>query len=84
MNEDRMLTTYDNPYNPFENFDLWWKTDLRLGHDCCGTLARNAFTSEVFSDEQNEKAIDEAMDYIVSLEPLIYKIVYKNKELEKV
>lgn len=79
MIEDRMLTTYDNPFDPFENFDLWWKEDLRLGHDCCGTLARNAFTSEVLSDELNEKAIDEAIDYVISLDPLVYKVVYKNK-----
>ena len=76
--KDKMLTTYDNPINPFENFSLWWKFDLRLGHDCCGTLAREALTSDVFSDEQNRKAIHDAMDYIVSKEPLIYKIVTKD------
>ena len=45
MNEqekDSMLTTFDNRFNPFTDFIRWWKEDLRLGHDCCGTLAREA------------------------------------------
>lgn len=77
--KDRMLTTYDNPYNPFDNFELWWKEDLRLGHDCCGTLARNSLTSVVFSDEKNEQLEDEAIDYVISLDPLIYKAVTKEE-----
>lgn len=75
-----MLTTFDNPYDPFTNFDRWWKEDLRLGHDCCGTLARNAMTSEVFSDEVNQKIINEAMKEIVELEPMIYKLVSKDSD----
>lgn len=75
---DEMLTTFDNTFNPFTEFEKWWKEDLRLGHDCCGTLARNSFTSEIFSDEVNEKNVHEAMREIVANEPLIYKIVTKN------
>lgn len=80
--EDRMLTTYDNPYNPFDNFDRWWKEDMRLGHDCCGTLARNALTSVVFSDEKNDELTNEAIDYVISLDPLIYKAVTKEEAKE--
>ena len=79
---DYMLTTYDNPYNPFEDFERWWKEDLLLGHDCCGLLARTANTSDIYSDEVNDEFVKEAMDYIVSSEPMIYKKVlasdYKN------
>ena len=73
--DDYMLTTYDNPYNPFEDFLLWWKEDLRLGHDCCGLLARTANTSDIASDAVNEEDIDRAMDYIIEREPMIYKKV---------
>lgn len=75
---DAMLTTYDNFFSPFDEFERWWKEDLRLGHDTCGTLARNAFTSEVFSDERNEQIIDEAMKEIVDQEPLVYRIVTRS------
>lgn len=74
-NDDYMLTTFDNPFNPFKDFEAWWKYDLILGHDCCGLLARVARTSEMFSDSVNEKLIDDAMNQICSEEPMIYKKV---------
>lgn len=77
-NNDFMLTTFDNPFNPFDDFIIWWKTDLLLGHDCCGTLSRFAATSEVFSDERNEQIIDEAMDEIVRLDPTLYRKVLRS------
>lgn len=78
MNEENyMLTTFDNPFDPFEDFDRWWKQDMLLNHDCCGLLASTACVSDELGDEVNEKAIKEAMEKIVSDEPLIYKIVYK-------
>lgn len=76
MEDDYMLTTYDNPINPFENFVGWWKYDtLVLGHDCCGTLAKEANTSEVFSEEVNERRITDAMDRIIEENPLIFRKV---------
>lgn len=74
-NKDYMLTTFDNPFNPFKDFALWWKEDRRLGHDCCGILARTSNVSDVSSDENNEKDIYDAMDEIVSNEPMIYRKV---------
>ena len=42
MEKDSMLTTFDNPFNPFTEFDRWWKEDLLLGHNCCGLLANES------------------------------------------
>ena len=78
MEKDSMLTTIDNPFNPFTEFDRWWKEDLLLGHDCCGLLANESNVSDVSSDEVNDKAIIEAMERIVKKEPMIYKIVYQS------
>ncbi len=75
--KDAMLTTFDNPFNPFSDFVRWWKEDLLLGHDCCGLLARESNVSDVSSDEVNDKTIIEAMERIVKKEPMIYKIVYQ-------
>lgn len=82
IEKDSMLTTYDNPFNPFTDFIRWYKEDSLLGHDCCGTLAREANISTVSSDEMNDKATIEAMERIVKNEPTIYKIVYQS-DLEK-
>lgn len=73
--EDFMLTTFDNPFNPFEEFDAWWKEDLRLNHNCCGLLANEANTSELFSDEINHKMEQEAIEEIIKRFPTIYRKV---------
>ena len=76
---DCILTTVDNPYDPFTNFEEWYKYDMIHGYDTCGYLARVANTSENLSDEINEDEIDYAMDQIINTEPLLYKKVFKDK-----
>ena len=39
---DYMLTTIDNPYDPFTQWDDWYKFDMVKGYDTCGYLARLA------------------------------------------
>lgn len=83
MNEDCMLTTYDNPFDPFSEFTIWWKEDIRLGHDTCGLLAKYANTSSTLSDQLNNEIIEEAMKEIVKRFPMIYKIVYLKDAKQK-
>ena len=80
MHEDAMLTTVDNPYDPFTEFDSWRAYDEQVGYFTCSLLARIALTSKELSDEENEKAIDEAMFDIIELFPGLYKRVTKAKE----
>lgn len=79
---DFMLTTFDNPFNPFTDFIRWWKQDLLLGHDCCGLLAREANISSISSDEANDQFVVDAMNRIIKDNPTIYKIVYPEFENE--
>jgi len=70
MAEDpAMLTTLDNPYNPFIQFDEWNAYDCAHGYYSCAYLARIARTSDDLShyDEvlANEQAIDEICNYNV-------------------
>ena len=75
---DVMLTSFDNPFNPFTQFDAWYKYDLILGHDCCGLLARTANTSNVQSQELQDQDVLRAIDEIVSNFPEIFKKVTRN------
>lgn len=80
-----MLTTHDNPFDPFTEFEMWHKYDMLLGHDCCGLLDRTANTSDVFTDERNEELIDNALMEIVNREPLIYCLTRpKNKKVNNI
>lgn len=73
-----MLTTVDNPFNPFTQFDDWMNYDREKGYYTCEYLARIAKTSDDLSEEENAEQIDEAIDEIVRLNVLgIYKKVYK-------
>ena len=73
-----MITTYDNPVNPFDNFELWYKEDMRLGHNTCGLLARVAKINDISSEYLKEKATEEAIDELVADFPLIFKKVYRS------
>lgn len=76
MNEVYMLTTSDNPYSPFTQPDAWYNFDRQMGYYTPEYLARIAKTSLVLSDAQNEAIIDDAINEIVSLNPLgIYRKV---------
>ena len=62
-----MLTTIDNPYNPFTDWDSWYLYDNDHGYDSCGLLARIAHVSDSLSKleyvEEVERAIDEILKH---------------------
>ena len=64
-----MLTTLDNPYDPFTQFDLWLQYDIDKGHNSCAYLGRIAETSDELSDEENAEEIERAIDEIVKYDP---------------
>ena len=60
-----MLTTVDNPHNPFDNFSSWYMYDVESGYNSCAYLARIAKTSEQFTDTENDEEIERAIDEII-------------------
>ena len=76
MANETMLTTLDNPYNPFEQFTSWLMFDTEKGYYTCSRLARIAKLSDDNSDQENDEAIEKAMDEIIKYDILdIYKKV---------
>lgn len=67
MAQDCMLTTIDNPFNPFDDFASWFEFDIEKGYYSCSRLARVAnFEPDMTQkemDEENERAIDEIVRY---------------------
>ena len=71
-----MLTTIDNPYNPFEQFDLWLLFDKEKGYNTCEYLARIVNLTNDMSEKEIEVATDKAIDDIIVNDPFgIYKKV---------
>ncbi len=60
-----MLSTVDNPYNPFTEFDQWYAFDTQVGHHTLSFLARVCITSDELSELDQSQAIDQAIDEIV-------------------
>lgn len=76
-----MLTTIDNPYDPFEQFDEWYNFDMDAGYNSCAYLARVSFTSDSLSETENEKEIERAIDEIIKYDFMnIYKKVRAKDE----
>ena len=78
---DVMLTTNDNPYNPFTEWNEWLQFDLAMGYDTSGYLARVTITSDELSEADQDWAIEDAIDEIVRENVLgIYKKVENEKQ----
>jgi hypothetical protein len=60
-----MLTTVDNPYDPFAQWDEWFAWDLNAGYNTPGFLARVARLGEDLPEGEQQLAIDQAIDEIV-------------------
>lgn len=61
-----MLTTVDNPYDPFTQFDEWLQFDERSGYYSTQLLARLTLSSGDLSDADQSIAIEQAIDVIVN------------------
>lgn len=68
--EVSMLTTIDNPHNPFTDWDAWEDWDRKHGHNSCAYLARISKTSSELSEEEYVKANNDAIDEICRLNVL--------------
>lgn len=62
-----MLTTSDNPYDPFDNYDEWYAYDFHMGYHTPEYLARVCVTSSELSEADQIQAVEEAIDSIVTL-----------------
>lgn len=69
-----MLTTSDNPYDPFEQFQSWFLFDVEKGYNSCAYLGRIAKTSDQLSDEENNQVVEEAIDEIIKYD---FRNIYK-------
>lgn len=60
-----MLTTVDNPYNPFTQWVEWYAWDKAAGHNSNALLARIAIVSDELSEEDQDQAIEDAIDEVI-------------------
>lgn len=85
MDEDYMLTTIDNPYDPFTEFESWLAYDEQNGYFTNGLIARLTLDSNELTEKENELALDHAVEDILNLFPGLYiRVTRKEKTREGV
>ncbi|MBO7451324.1 MAG: hypothetical protein J6U54_13250 [Clostridiales bacterium] len=68
---DYCLTTIDNPWNPFTQWDEWYAYDTSMGYRTPERLARMMRTLAVAARVDDEGMVaDEAIDELIRLDPL--------------
>nr|FAA03056.1 MAG TPA: hypothetical protein [Siphovirus LN-2020-2] len=61
------LTTEDNPFDPFDEFEEWFNFDVTQGYHTCAYLARVATTSTDLTEADQVEATNEAIEEILEL-----------------
>jgi hypothetical protein len=59
------LTTFDNPYDPFDDFAEWYAFDTSHGYHTASFLARMVVTSDEISEASQNFAIESAINEII-------------------
>lgn len=59
------LTTFDNPFDPFEEFEEWFRFDIEKGYNTCSVLGRIANIGDDFTEKETDEAINKAIDQII-------------------
>ena len=78
MENNCMLTTFDNPFDPFEQFTSWFMFDVEKGYNSCSYLSRIAKLTDDMTDQEVSDEIERAIDEIIQYDfANIYKKVKK-------
>ena len=81
MSNNCMLTTVDNPFDPFDDFTSWFLFDIEKGYNSCGKVMRIAKLSDDLTEKEEDVEIERAIDEIIKYDPLdIYKKVTRKIE----
>ena len=79
--KDRLvaITTFDNPFNPFTQFTEWLLFDKEKGYNTCEYLARIAKVEDNLSQQEYNRAVEQAIDSMIETDPFnIYKKITNN------
>lgn len=63
--DEYMLTTSDNPFDPYTQWDEWYAFDVAAGYHTSAYLARIVRSSDELSESDQSLAIKDAIDEIL-------------------
>lgn len=72
------ITTFDNPFDPFDNSDDWLMFDIEKGYCTNNKVARLVNLTDDMTEKEELEEIERAIDRLIEIDPLdIYKKVVK-------
>lgn len=81
MANECALTTYDNPFDPFTQFDSWFAFDTEKGYYTCSRIARLTNLTDDMSEVERNEEIERAIDKIIEIDILdLYKKVKREND----
>ena len=78
-----MLTTIDNPFDPFTQFQDWYTFDCGKRYDTYNYLDRVVNITKDMTKKEVDEAYDQGMKDIVFYNPELYRIVSKEVEVDE-
>ena len=77
-----MLTTIDNPYDPWLEYEAWLTFDRQHGYNTNELLALNCLLTNDLNEEQQDLEIQQAMNTIVQSDLFPFHIIVKEGEFK--
>lgn len=73
------ITTIDNPFDPFDDFNSWFLFDVEKGYYTSSKLARLTNLTDDMSSVEENLEIERAIDRLIEIDPLdIYKKITRD------
>lgn len=78
-----ILSTIDNPFDPFTDFTNWYNFDNDSGYNSCGILARLYDNSDDLPPTVEARLVEDAIDSFIATDPTgMYCKVQKEVEYD--
>lgn len=62
------ITTFDNPYNPFDQFVEWFLFDVEKQYNTCSLMARLSHLSDDMTQKEEDEEVERVIDRIIELD----------------
>lgn len=81
VNYEVAVTTFDNPYDPFDQFEEWLLFDAEKGYNTPGELDRLTHITDDMTQKEELQEIERGIDRMIELDFMnIYKKITREIE----
>jgi hypothetical protein len=70
MSRQVNITTIDNPFDPFDDFNSWFMFDIEKGYYTSSRIARLVNLTENMTEKEETEEIERAIDEFIKIDPL--------------